>query len=95
MLGLVPDDLEVTPQGRAQRVPQEIRQEIDRLKALYASFHYRELARIIWYKVGYRITDKTAKVSMREPDSLWLMGYWFGPLTTTSWRAFGADTRHP
>jgi transposase len=61
MLGLVPDDLEVTPRGRAPRVPQEIRQELDRLKALYAGFHYRELARIIWYKCGYRITDKTAK----------------------------------
>ena len=46
MLGLVPGSLEVTPRGRATRVPDAVRQEIDRLKALYAGFHYRELARI-------------------------------------------------
>jgi hypothetical protein len=47
MLGLVPGSLEVTPRGRAMRVPDAVRQEIDRLKALYAGFHYRELARIL------------------------------------------------
>jgi hypothetical protein len=34
MLGLVPASLEVTPRGRAKRVPDAVRQEIDRLKAL-------------------------------------------------------------
>ena len=32
-----------------------------RLKALYEGFGYRELARIIWYKVHYHIDDKTIK----------------------------------
>jgi hypothetical protein len=36
MFGLVPGRLEVTPRGRATRVPNAIRQEIDRLKARYA-----------------------------------------------------------
>src|ERR687887_1836883 len=35
MAGLVPATLNVTPQGRAPRVPDAVRQEVDRLKALY------------------------------------------------------------
>ena len=38
MLGLVPGSLEVTPRGRTMRVPDAVRQEIDRLKALYPAF---------------------------------------------------------
>jgi hypothetical protein len=47
--------------SRARRVPEAVRQEIDRLKALYAGFHYRELARIVFYKCRYRIDHKTVK----------------------------------
>jgi transposase len=43
------------------RVSQAVREEIARLKGLYAGFHYRELVRIIWWSLGLRITDKTAK----------------------------------
>ena len=36
-------------------------EELARLKALYDGFQYRELARIILYKLDYRIDDKTVK----------------------------------
>jgi transposase len=61
MLGLVPANLEVTPRGRTPRVPEAIRQEIDRLKALYAGFHARELARIVFCTFGYPIHHHTVK----------------------------------
>ena len=61
MLGLVPANLKVTPRGRAMRVPDAVRQEIDRLKALYAGFHYRELARILFFTFGYPIHHNTVK----------------------------------
>jgi transposase len=43
------------------RVSQAVREEIARLKGLYTGFHYRELVRILWWSLGLRITDKTAK----------------------------------
>ena len=61
MLGLLPDNVEAVVQGRTQRIPEILRQEIDRLKILYDGFHYRELARILLVKVGYPIDDKTVK----------------------------------
>ena len=36
-------------------------EELARLNALYDGFGYRELARIIWHKLDYRIDDKTIK----------------------------------
>jgi hypothetical protein len=61
MLGLVPSHVEVAIRERATRIPDAVRQEIDRLKALYDGFHYRELARILLVKIGYPIDDKTVK----------------------------------
>ena len=61
MLGLVPANLKVTPRGRAKRVPDAVRQEVDRLKALYSGFHYRELARILFFTFGYPIHHNTVK----------------------------------
>jgi Winged helix-turn helix len=61
MLGLLPDSIEVQRRGRIGTIPDVVRQEIDRLKALYPGFHYRELARIVFCKVGYPIDDKTVK----------------------------------
>ena len=61
MLGLLPDNVEVVVRGRTKRIPETLRQEIERLKALYDGFHYRELARILFVKVGYPIDDKTVK----------------------------------
>jgi Homeodomain-like domain len=61
MLGLLPSDVEVIIRERATRIPDAVRQEIDRLKALYDGFHYRELARILLVKVGYSLDDKTVK----------------------------------
>ena len=52
MLGLLPDNIAVVVQGRTRRIPETLRQEIDRLKALYDGFHYRELARILLVKEG-------------------------------------------
>jgi len=60
-LGLLPSDSEARPRGRAQRVPEAVRHEVDRLKALYAGFHYRELARIVFYPFGYPIHHNTGK----------------------------------
>jgi transposase len=66
MLGLVPANLEVIPHGRAPRVPDAVRQKIDRLKALYAGFHYRELARILFFTFGYPIHHNTVKRLWRQ-----------------------------
>jgi transposase InsO family protein len=61
MLGLLPDNVEVSVRGKATRIPDPVRQELDRFKALYDGFHYRELARILFVKLGYAIDDKTVK----------------------------------
>lgn len=62
MLGLLPDTLEVVTPGRRRRVPETVVEEIARLKGLYTGFQYRELARIIFYKLGERVDDKTVKI---------------------------------
>ena len=61
MLGLLPADVEVVHRRRASPVPEAVRQEIDRLKALDDGFHYRELARILFIKFGQAIDHKTVK----------------------------------
>ena len=61
MLGLLLDDVEVVPKAPTPRVSAAVVEEIDRLKALYAGFHARELARIVFYKLGERIGHKTAQ----------------------------------
>lgn len=61
MLGLLSADYAVVPRGRARRVSNAVRQEIDRLKRLYAGVHYRELARIVFCKLGESIDHKTVK----------------------------------
>jgi hypothetical protein len=59
MWGLLTNDIEVVPREKASPIPVAVRQEIDRLKGLDPDFHDRELARIVCYKVGYPIDDKT------------------------------------
>jgi hypothetical protein len=78
MLGLMLGDVVVVKRGRTPRVPEQVRQEIHRLKALYGGFHDRELARIILCKFHYRIDDKTVKqlwlqspVAAAEQPELW------------------------
>lgn len=61
MLGLIPGHLQVTARGRAARVPDAVHQEVDQLKAVYAGFHYRELARILFFTFGYPIHHNTVK----------------------------------
>jgi transposase InsO family protein len=61
MLGLLPADVEVVHRRRASPIPEAVRQEIDRLKAVYDRFHYREVARILLVKTSYPIDDKTVK----------------------------------
>jgi transposase InsO family protein len=61
MLGLLLDDVEVIPKVHTPRVSGAVVEEIGRLKALYAGFHARELARIVFYKLGERIGHKTAQ----------------------------------
>ena len=78
MPGLLPGDVEVVQRGRASTVPDDVREEINRLKALYNSFHYRELARIVFCKCAYPIDDKTVQllwqqrpVPTQQPLDLW------------------------
>lgn len=66
MLGLLPGDVEVVRRGHATTVPDDVREEMDRLKALYSGFHYRELARIIFWKCAYPLDDKTAKLLWQQ-----------------------------
>ena len=54
MLGLLPDTLVVIPAGRRRRVPDEVVEELQRLKGLYDGFGARELARIIGEFVDVR-----------------------------------------
>ena len=61
MLRLLPNDVSGARQGRTPRVPEAVRHEIDQLKALYAGFHARELARIVFCKLGYHIDHKTVQ----------------------------------
>jgi transposase InsO family protein len=61
MLGLLLDDIEVVPKAKTPRVSVTVVEEMARLKALYAGFHARELARIVFYKLGERIDHKTAQ----------------------------------
>jgi hypothetical protein len=44
MLGLLPEDVQVSVRARMPRVPGAVREEVDRLEALYDGFRYRELA---------------------------------------------------
>jgi hypothetical protein len=78
MLGLLPADVEVVARGKTAQIPAPVRHELDRLKALYDRFHYRELARILLVKLGYRLDDKTVKqlwqaspVRCQGPLGLW------------------------
>jgi transposase InsO family protein len=66
MLGLLPDTVEVVIRGQAARIPDPVRQELDRLNALYDGLHYRELARILFVKLGYPVDDKTVKKLWQE-----------------------------
>jgi transposase len=61
MLGLGGPETDVGPHDQPHRVPEAVRQEIARLKALYPGFHYRELARILLCTFGYRLHHRTVK----------------------------------
>jgi transposase InsO family protein len=82
MLGLRPTDIEVAPRPRARRVPEAVRQEIARLKALDNDFQYREIGRIIFYKCGYRLHPKTAKRLWQQSQPAiheeWALGDYHG-----------------
>ena len=61
MLALFPEHTELRSPSRGKQVPEAVVEDLARLKALYDGFGYRELARIIWHKLDYRIDDKTIK----------------------------------
>jgi transposase InsO family protein len=61
MPGLALPESDVVPLDQPHRVPEAVRQEIARLKALYPGFHYRELARILFCTFGYRFHHRTVK----------------------------------
>jgi transposase InsO family protein len=47
-------------------VPEAVRQEVDRRKALYDGFHYRELARIVFVTCGVAVDHKTVKALWQQ-----------------------------
>ena len=53
ILGLLPDHTDIVGPSRGRHVPAAVVEEMARLKALYDGFQYRELARIIFYKLDY------------------------------------------
>jgi Homeodomain-like domain len=61
MLGLFPEHTEFVTPRRGKLVPAKVVKELARLKALYDGFGYRELARILWYKIQERVDAKTVK----------------------------------
>lgn len=80
MLGLLPNTVEVIPTRRRRRVPDTVVQELQRLKGLYEGFGYRELARIVFHRVEYRIDSKTVQqlweeLSPSSPRQLPLLDY--------------------
>ena len=66
MPGLLPADVEVIHRRRASPIPEAVRQEIDRLKALDDGFHSRELARILLVKTGHPVDDTTVKTRWQQ-----------------------------
>jgi transposase InsO family protein len=72
--------VEVAPARRRRRVPDEVVEELQRLKGLYDGFQYRELARIVFHRLEYRIDHKTVKnlweqLSPALPRQLPLLDY--------------------
>ena len=61
MLGLLPETLQVLPVGRRRRVPDEVVEELQRLKGLYDGFGYRELARILFHPCARRVSHHSIK----------------------------------
>jgi hypothetical protein len=64
MVGLLPANIEVRQRVRAGPIPDDVREESDRLQALYGGFPSRELARISFCQCADPLDDKTA-------NSLW------------------------
>jgi transposase InsO family protein len=80
LLGLWPDSIEVVPAGRRRRVPDTVVQELKRLQGLYDGFQYRELARIIFCKLNYRMSHSSVQRLWHElpppsPQQLPLLDY--------------------
>src|SRR6266481_968244 len=69
MRGLVPDSIEIVPSGRRRRVPNAVVQALQRLTSLYDGFQSRELARIIFYKLDYRMTHHTVQRLLQQLPS--------------------------
>ena len=61
MLGLLPETLQVIPVGRRRRVPDEVVEELQRLKGLYDGLGYRELARILFHTCARRVSHHRIK----------------------------------
>src|SRR6266446_7259227 len=80
MLGLLPDTLGVIPAGRRRRLPDEVVEELQRLKGLYDGFGYRELARILFYTCARRISHHSVQKLWHQlpptaPQQLPLLDY--------------------
>src|SRR5215475_1941928 len=61
MLGLLPETLQVLPVGPRRRVPDEVVEELQRLKGLYDGFGYRELARILFHTCARHVSHHSVK----------------------------------
>ena len=61
MLGLLPETLQVLPVGRQRRGPDEVVEELQRLKGLYDGFGYRALARLLFHTCARRVSHHRIK----------------------------------
>jgi transposase InsO family protein len=80
MLGLLPASLQVIPTRRQRRVPDEVVEELQRLKGLYDGFGYRELARILFHTCAHRISHHSVQKLWHQlppasPQQLPLLDY--------------------
>jgi hypothetical protein len=80
-LGLLPAGVEVVPRRRASPIPDAIRQEIDRLNALDAGVHARDLARLLRVKTGSPLDDKPLQTLWQPSPVSWQgpLGLWNSP----------------
>src|SRR5262245_34534256 len=87
MVGLLPETLQILPIGRRRRVPDEVVEELQRLKGLYAGFGYRELARILLHTCARRVSHHSLKKLWHQlppaaPRQLPLLDYHSYPTQT-------------
>src|SRR4030095_8431756 len=80
LLCLLPETLQVLTVGGRRRVPDEVVEELQRLKGLYDGFGYRELARLLFHTCARRVSHHSLKKLWHQlpptaPQQLPLLDY--------------------